>query len=119
MKFIDAVLDKIFRKNINIVYCQNLYLSDGLTEKKADKLKKKIEAGKGSGCLLLKSDNKDDCIDIVTSFQLKSKVWEGKTVVCIGLADSKDSAVSLVENMISDCVDKTGKTDLKEYICSL
>ncbi|MBO7363443.1 MAG: hypothetical protein J6U41_08595 [Lachnospiraceae bacterium] len=119
MKLIDRIIDKIFRKNINIIYCENLYLSDGLTEKKADKLKKKAEQGKGSGCLLLKSENKDDCIDIVTSFQLKSKVWEGKSVKCIGLADSKDSATELVQSIIKDCLEKTGKIDLKEYICSL
>ena len=119
MKFIDAILDKIFRKNINIVYCDNLYLSDGLSEKKTEKLKKKIVQGKGNACLLLKSENKDDCIDIVTPFQLRSWVWEGKTAVCIGLADGKDSATDLVQIIIKDCLEKTGGMDLKEYICSL
>ena len=119
MKFIDRILDKIFRKDIKIIYCDNLYLSDGLSEKKTEKLKKKAEQGKGNACLLLKSENKDDCIDIVTSFQLKSKVWEGKSPVCIGLADGKDSAVELVQTIIRDCLEKTGKTDLKEFICSL
>lgn len=119
MKFIDAVSDKIFKKNNNIVYCQNLYLSDGLTEKKVNKLKKQIGQGKGNACLLLKSDNKDDCIDIVTSFQLRSKVWEGRSPVCIGLADGKDSAAELVQVIIKDCLEKTGEIDLKQFICSL
>ncbi len=119
MKFIDAVLSKVFRKENNIVYCENLYLSDGLTEKKVSEIKKKIDQGKGSACLLLKSENKDDCIDIVTALQLRSKVWEGKTPVCIGLAGSKDDATDLVQTIIKDCLEKTGGTDLKEYICSL
>lgn len=119
MKFIDSVLSKIFRKNINIEYCENLYLSDGFTEKKLSKIKKKIEQGKGSVALLLKSENKEDCIDIVTPFQLKSKVWEGKSPVCIGLASGKDDATELVQTVIKDCLEKTGKIDLKEFICSL
>lgn len=119
MKFIDRILDIIFRKDIKIVYCDNLYVSDGLNEKNVQKLKKKVEQGKGSACLLLKSENKNDCIDIVTSFQLRSKVWEGKTAVCIGLADGKESATDLVQTIIMDCLEKTGRIDLKEYICSL
>ena len=119
MKFIDSVLSKIFRKNINIVYTDNLYLSDGLSEKKIPKIKKKIEKGKGSVCLLLKSGNDNDCLDIVTPFQLKMKSWEGKSPICVGLADGKDSAVELVETMIKDCLAKTGTSDLKEFICSL
>ncbi len=119
MKFVDDLLSKIFRKNINIIYIDDLYLSEDLSEKKLEKLKKKIEQGKGSAALLLKSENKNDCIDIVTPFQLKSKVWEGRDAVCIGLAGSRDEAFDLVQSIIKDCIDKTGGTGLKEFICSL
>lgn len=119
MKFVDAVLSKLFRKNVHITYLDDLYLSEGLSEKKLGKLKKKIEQGKGNAALLLKSENANDCIDIVTPFQLKSRFWEGKEAVCIGLAASRDGAADLVQTIIKDCIDKTGGTDLKEFICSL
>ena len=119
MKFIDDVISKIFRKDILVTYCDNLYLSDDIGEKKLDKLKKKIGQGKGSACLLIKSENADDCIDIVTPLQLKSRIYEGKSPVCIGLAGSKDTGVELVQTIIGDCMDKTGGLNLKEFICSL
>lgn len=119
MKLIEGVVSKIFRKSVNVVYLDKLYLSDSLSADKLPELKKKIERGKGSVCLLLKSDNKDDCLDIVTPFQLRMKVWEGKSPVCIGIADSKDSAPDLVETIIRDCLEKYGRAELKEYICSL
>ena len=119
MKFIDGILSKIFRKSVNIEYIDGLYLSEALNEKKLPKIKKKIKEGKGSVCLLLKSANDEDCLDIVTPMQLKMKVWEGKNPVCVGLANGKEDAAALVETIIKDCLDKTGGTGLKEFICSL
>ena len=110
---------KIFRKNIELEYRPRLYLSDGLDEKDLARLKKKISKGRGSCAVILISDNENDQFDIVTPFQLKLPVWEGKKPVVAGIADKKDDAPNLVEQIISDCLTARGDLNLKEYICSL
>lgn len=110
---------KFFREKIELQYRPRLYLSEGLDEKDLQRLKRKISKGKGSCAVILLSENADDMFDIVTPFQLKLPVWEGKKPIVAGIAGSKDDAADLTCQMISDCLKSRGDLKLKEYICSL
>ena len=81
---------KFFREKIELQYRPRLYLSEGLDEKNLKRLKRKISKGKGSCAVILLSENADDMFDIVTPFQLKLPVWEGKKPIVAGIAGSKD-----------------------------
>lgn len=110
---------KFFRDNIELEYRPRLYLSEGLDEKDLARLKKKIARGKGSCAVILISENENDQFDIVTPFQLKLPVWEGKKPVVAGIAEKKEEAPDLVQQIIKDCLKVRGDLELKEYICSL
>ena len=110
---------KFFRDNIELEYRPRLYLSEGLDEKDLARLKKKIARGKGSCAVILISENENDQFDIVTPFQLKLPVWEGKKPVVAGIAGKKEEAPDLVQQIIEDCLKVRGNLELKEYICSL
>ncbi len=110
---------KFFRDNIELEYRPRLYLSEGLDEKDLARLKKKIARGKGSCAVILISENENDQFDIVTPFQLKLPVWEGKKPVVAGIAGKKEEAPDLVQQIIEDCLKVRGDLELKEYICSL
>ena len=109
---------RLFRKTVNLKYSDNLFLSPGIDEAKLPKLQKKIEKGKGKVVLLLRSEDKDDLIDIVTPFQLTFRIWEDKEPVVLGLADDNDEAYELVQTILREGLAESGKS-LKEYICSL
>ena len=110
---------KFFRDNIELEYRPRLYLSEGLDEKDLARLKKKIARGKGSCAVILISENENDQFDIVTPFQLKLPVWEGKKPVVAGIAEKKEEAPDLVQQIIEDCLKARVDLELKEYICSL
>ncbi|MCR4791915.1 MAG: hypothetical protein K5871_04145 [Lachnospiraceae bacterium] len=110
---------KIFRDKIELDYRPKLYLSDALMGRDLTRIKRNIARGKGSCSVILISDNDNDQFDIVTPFQLKLPVWEGKKPVVAGIADGKEDAEALVMKIISDCLKSRGDLKLKEYICSL
>lgn len=101
-----------------IRYHSKLYLSEGITKKKLDKIKKKLEKKPlFSGVFLIAvSVNPSDQLDIFASRLLVQSYYEKKPPYVIGIAESREEAVALVEQIVQECLEKRGDCALKEYL---
>ena len=99
-------------------YHSKLYLSDGITEKKLDKIKKKLEKKPlFSGVFLIAvSANPSDQLDIFAARMLAQSYYEKNPPYVIGITESHEEAVSLVEQMVRECLKERGDCALKEYL---
>ena len=59
--------------------------------------------------------NGKDLIDIIPSFMLEKESYKGRDIVVIGLAASKDEALEVGRQIITDCYNQTGGFDLRSY----
>lgn len=101
-----------------VCYHSKLYLSDGITEKKLDKIKKKLEKKPlFSGVFLITvSPSQTDQLDIFEARQLVQSYYLKNPPYVIGIAESRQEAVSLVEQIVRECLKERGDCALKEYL---
>lgn len=101
-----------------VCYHSKLYLSDGITEKKLDKIKKKLEKKTLlSGVFLIAvSANQTDQLDIFEARQLVQSYYLKNPPYVIGIAESRQEAVSLIEQIVQECLQERGDCALKEYL---
>lgn len=101
-----------------VCYHSKLYLSDGITEKKLDKIKKKLEKKPLlSGVFLIAvSANQTDQLDIFEARQLVQSYYLKNPPYVIGIAESRQEAVSLIEQIVQECLQERGDCALKEYL---
>lgn len=101
-----------------VQYHSKLYLGDGITEKKLDKIKEKL--GKNplfSGVFLVAvSRNPSDQLDIFDARQLVQSYYEKNPPYVIGITKSREEAVALVEQIVQECLRERGDCALKEYL---
>ena len=99
-------------------YHSKLYLGDGITEKKLDRIKKKL--GKKpllSGVFLIAvSVNPSDQLDIFDARQLIQSYYEKNPPYVIGITKSREEAMELVEQIVQECLRERGDCALKEYL---
>ena len=110
---------KLFKDSIDIEFASSLFYPDSISEKKLSKIKDKIRKGKGSYKLILLSEKEDENFEIVSVSNLKSRIWEEKIPVAIGIAGDEDKAFELVAEIAKECQKARGDLSLKEYVCSL
>ncbi len=102
----------------NIVYHPNLYLGEGITTAKLDKIKKRLEK-KPLFCdvyLLMISRNPSDQLEIMAAKQLAQKYYSAHPVQVVGVAQDHSGAVALVEQIVQECLESRGDCALKEYL---
>lgn len=99
-------------------YHSTLYLSEGIAVKKLDKIKKKLEKKPLlSGVFLITvSANPSDQLEIFDARQLVQSYYEKNPPYVIGIAGNREEAVSLVEQIVQDCLRERGDCALKEYL---
>lgn len=99
-------------------YHSKLYLSDGITEKKLDKIKKKLEKKPlfSSVFLIAVSANPSDQLDIFAARVLAQSYYEKNPPYVIGITENYEQAVSLVEQIVRECLRERGDCALKEYL---
>ena len=99
-------------------YHSKLYLSEGITGKKLDKIKKQLEKKPlFSGVFLISvSANPSDQLEIFEARQLVQSYYEKNPPYVIGMAQSREEAFLLVEQIVQECLRKRGDCALKEYL---
>lgn len=99
-------------------YHSKLYLSEGITGKKLDKIKKKLEKKPLlSGVFLIAvSANESDQLDIFAARQLAQPYYKKNPPYVIGITESYGEAVSLIEQLVQECLRERGDCVLKEYL---
>jgi len=99
-------------------YHSKLYLGEGIREKKLDKIRKKLEEKPLlSGVFLIAvSANPSDQLDIFEARQLVQPYYVKNPPYVIGIAGSRMEAVSMVEQIVRECLRERGDCALKEYL---
>lgn len=101
-----------------IRYHHRLYLSNDISESKLDRIKKKLQ-NKPLLCavyLISISRNPADQLEIFAAKQLVQNYYNRYPVYVIGIASDYESAVSLIETIVQECLQARGDCALKEYL---
>lgn len=101
-----------------VCYHSKLYLSEGITEEKLDKIKKKLENKPllSSVFLIAVSANRSDQLDIFDARQLVQPYYKKNPPYVIGITKSREEAISIVEKIVQECLRERGDCALKEYL---
>ena len=101
-----------------LTFSKNLYLGDGINIRKLDKLKMSLKESPvlTKIFLITISANPSDQLDILESKYLTDPYYNTHPLHVVGLATSNAEAVSLVKNIVQDCLDKQGNVNLKSFL---
>lgn len=104
--------------NKNIEFISNLYIGEGIAEHKLDKIKKKILTKPIlSGVYLITfAQNQNDQLDIFSARFLAQSYYQQVNTKVVGIANSYDGAIQLLEKIVQDCLDRRGDCSLREYL---
>lgn len=101
-----------------VTYSDKLYLGDGVNEKKLNRIKRNIRQGRGRFDIYIisLSNNEDNQLDIFHNAMFKQKLYRKFDIRIVGLASSYDEAVLVVQSILEDTMEVTGKPDMKSYL---
>lgn len=102
-----------------IKWYPDLYL-DSITRKQVKKIKRKMEQGRKTVfyyCIALAS-NPNNLFDIIYTDELLFHYYRSKEIYIIGLASSRESAVHLVKDIVTELYENTGRFDARTYFQS-
>lgn len=102
-----------------IAYHRKLYIGDGISQSKLDKIKRKLEKKPllCSEYLITFSSNPGEQLDIFQARQLAQSYYLKYPVCVVGIASDYEEAVRLVETIVQECLQTRGDCSLKEYLC--
>jgi len=101
-----------------LTFSENLYIGDGIDKKKLDKLKKNLVHSPvlTKVFLITISANPADQLDIIESVYLTYAYYNTHPLYVVGIANSNEEAIGLVQNIVQDCLDAQGNVDLKMFL---
>lgn len=101
-----------------VTYSENLYLGEGVNEKKLNKIKRNIRQGRGRFDLYIisLSNNDSDQLDIFHNAMFKQKLYRKFDIRIVGLATSYDEALLVVQGILEDTIEKNGNANMKKYL---
>lgn len=104
--------------SIKLKYYSPLYLSGGITEKKLDKIKRKLASRPvlADVYLISPARNGRDQLEIYNSGLLQQSYYRSKPPLVIGVSQTYDEAVELVRQMAERCFESRGDCAIKEYL---
>lgn len=96
----------------------HLYLGESISEKKLDKIKRKLRHKPlmANVYLLTRAQNAEDQLEIFDAKQLIWRYYRKYPPYIIGIAANYDEAVLLVEQIVTECLTERGDCALKEYL---
>ncbi len=95
-----------------------LYLSESISEKKLDKIKRKLVKKPllANVYLIVPARNGVDQLDIFDARQLALPHYRNCSFHVIGIAVSHEDALTLVEKLVKECLEERGDCKLREYL---
>ncbi len=104
-----------------IRYIDNLYVTDKLENKKNSIMRKlRLGIGMVSVNVITMASNETDVFDIIPAAMFKSYKLRHSDLLVVGLAESKKAAFLLVEKIIEEHFELTGKySNLREDFLEL
>ena len=103
---------------IKLHYSPDLYLGEGINFRKLSRIKKKIFEKPlfANFCLIALAERETDQLEIISTGQLIQSFYQGQELKVVGLAKTKDDALSLVLKMTEDCLANRKDCSLKEFL---
>lgn len=101
-----------------LTFHERLYLSESISEKKLDKIKKTLERKPllANVYLIVPAGNPDDQLDIFEAKQLVQSFYRNSSFLVIGIAANYGEALQLIEQMVQECMCERGDCKLREYL---
>ena len=101
-----------------LMFSPRLYLGEGIPEKKLDIIKKKLvfKPLLANVYIITFAGNPADQLEFFDARQMIQRYYREHTVNVIGIAKNYDDAVTLIEKITQECIDKRGDCELKEYL---
>lgn len=105
-------------KDRKLTYYPGLYLGEGISEKKLDKIKKKLRTKPlaANVFLIAAAHNPNDQLEIFDARLMAQHYYEDYEVYVVGIASDYEEAVGLVEQIVQECLRERGDCALKEYL---
>lgn len=105
-------------KDRRLTYHPGLYLGESISEKKLDKIKKKLRTKPLSAnvFLIAAAHNPHDLLEIFDARQMAQHYYEDYEVYVIGIASDYQEAVAMVEQIVQECLQRRGDCALREYL---
>lgn len=99
-------------------YSPNLYVGEGISERRLHRMKKKLchRPLLMSVYLIVFPENDADQLEIISSRQLLLSYYQKLELSVVGLAKNKDDAVELIVRMTEDCLADRMDCSLKEFL---
>lgn len=96
----------------------SLYLGESISEKKLDKIKKRLERKPllANVYLIVPASNPEEQLEILDARQLAQPIFRDYVFTVIGIAGDYNEALSLIENIVRECLDARGDCKLREYL---
>lgn len=101
-----------------IKFAQNLYLGEGITPEKLDKLKKRLNKKPllADVYLITPAGNPADQLDIFDARQLVQPHYKDEEFLVLGMASDYEDALKLIEQITRECLENRGDCNLREYL---
>ncbi len=101
-----------------IVFHKYLYTGESITEKKLDKIKKRLEKKPllSNEYLIVPASNPNDQLDIFNAKQLAQPYYKKQSFLVIGIAANYTEALQIIEQIVQECLKERGDCKLREYL---
>ena len=97
---------------------RKLYLSESISEKKLDKLKRKLEKKPvlANVYLIVPAANAEDQLEFFDAKQLVQPYYRDTCFTVVGIAAGYEEAMLLIEQIVQECLEERGDCKLREYL---
>lgn len=101
-----------------LTFSKNLYIGESINEKKINFYKLGLKQGRGliKLYLITLSNNESDQLDIIHNSLLKQHLYRKLDLRVVGLSNTKSEAIDIVNHIVTEAVENTGKADIKDYL---
>ena len=93
-----------------------LYVGETIKNVNLVKWKLKHAAGMLDVHLITISFNNDDQLDCFHNGLLKQKIFRNVDYYVVGIANGREEAISLIQEITNDCIEATGTGNIKQYL---
>lgn len=98
-----------------IKFADKLYVSESI--KNVEKVKRRLGFGRGQlEIYLITISNSDDQLEYFHNALLKQKAIYKQGINVVGLAESSSECVELIERILQDTYNATGRYDMKTFL---
>ena len=101
-----------------IQFRDKLYLSEDISEKRLNKLKRNLEKKPilANVYLIVPAGNPENQLEILDAKQLAQPYYKNISFLVIGIASDYAAALRIIEQLVQECLEKRGDCKLREYL---